>query len=334
MSPDPLPNSIAVVIPSYRVTSHICDVIARIGPSCSAIYVVDDCCPDNSGEYVMRHCNDPRIVVIRNERNLGVGGAVMAGYSTAIRDGHQILVKIDGDGQMAPELIDRFAAPIISGVSDYTKGNRFYDLRDVSSMPAIRLMGNAGLSFLSKLSTGYWDLFDPTNGYTALHSSVAAHLPYDKISKRYFFESDLLFRLNTLRAVVIDIPMTAHYADETSHLRISKVMGSFFFGHVRNFCKRIFYNYFLRDLSPGSLQLVLGVAMLVAGSVFGVYSWANPSLSGAATAGTVMLAALPIILGIQLLLSFLMLDMQGVPRNPIHPRLAKPRSSGIEARNK
>lgn len=328
------PNSIAVVIPSYRVTRHICEVIARIGPSCSAIYVVDDCCPDNSGEYVTRHCNDPRVVVLRNERNLGVGGAVMVGYSAAIRDGHQVLVKIDGDGQMAPELVDRFVDPIISGAADYTKGNRFYDLRDVSSMPVIRLIGNAGLSFFSKLSTGYWDLFDPTNGYTALHSSVAAHLPYEKISKRYFFESDLLFRLNTLRAVVIDIPMRAHYADETSHLRISKILGSFFFGHIRNFSKRIFYNYFLRDLSPGSLQLVLGIAMLVAGSAFGAYSWANSPLGGVATAGTVMLAALPIILGIQLLLSFLMLDMQSVPRNPIHPRLAKPGGAETEERMK
>lgn len=321
--------SIAVIIPSYKVTRHICDVLARIGPECAAIYVVDDCCPDHSGDYVKSHCVDPRVIVLKNDINRGVGGAVLAGYEAATKDGHDILVKVDGDGQMAPELIPRFVAPIIQGTADYTKGNRFYDLRDVASMPWLRLAGNAALSFLSKLSTGYWNLFDPTNGYTALHSAVAAHLPSDKISQRYFFESDLLFRLNTLRAVVVDIPMQAHYADEVSHLKIRNIIGSFLLGHTRNFGKRIFYNYFLRDLSPASLQLVLGVVLLVAGSCFGLYSWQQFSaVRSTASAGTVMLAALPIIIGLQLLLSFLMLDMQSIPRDPIHPKLASVRTTG------
>ncbi len=328
--PHALEPSVAVIIPSYRVTRHIEDVIARIGSECAAIYVVDDCCPDDSGEYVRRTGRDSRIRIIRNEKNLGVGGAVMAGYSAAVADGHDILVKIDGDGQMAPELIERFIRPIVAGEADYTKGNRFYDLRDVTSMPWLRLVGNAGLSFLSKISTGYWDLFDPTNGYTALHASVAKHLPYEKISKRYFFESDLLFRLNTLRAVVMDIPMTAHYGDETSHLKISRIFASFLTGHIRNFCKRIFYNYFLRDLSPASLQLLGGSLMVIGGTAFGLYSWITPSIGSTATAGTVMLAALPVILGLQLLLSFLMLDMQAVPRKAIHKRLAQPYPIHIE----
>lgn len=310
---------VAVVIPSYRVTRHVLDVIGRVGSECQQIYVVDDACPDASGQHVIDNCTDPRVRVIHNQVNLGVGGAVMAGYRAALDAGADILVKIDGDGQMPPEFLGRFIRPILDGQADYTKGNRFYDIRDVAEMPWIRLVGNAGLSFMSKLSTGYWDLFDPTNGYTAIHASVAARLPYDKISERYFFESDILFRLNTLRAVVVDIPMTAHYADETSHLRISRILGSFLWGHAKNFCKRIFYNYFLRDLSPGSLQLLLGAAMVTAGVVFGLHAWINSDR--VATAGTVMLAALPIILGLQLLLSFLMLDMQAVPTKPVHPRL-------------
>lgn len=312
--------TIAVIIPCYRVTQHIADVIKRIGPECHQIFVVDDCCPDNSGEYVQKHCTDSRIRILRNRCNLGVGGAVMAGYQAAIRNGADILVKLDGDGQMPPELICRFIAPISNGTADYTKGNRFYDLSNLRSMPPLRLFGNAALSFMSKFSSGYWDIFDPTNGYTAIHSRVAAHLPLDRISSRYFFESDMLFRLNTLRAMVVDIPMAARYGDEVSHLRASRVFSEFFVGHTRNFTKRIFYNYFLRDLSAASLQLVLGVLLLIGGTAFGLLKWIFNS-GNPATAGTVMLAALPIMLGLQLVLAFLMWDMQSVPRMPIHPRL-------------
>ncbi|WP_222565214.1 glycosyltransferase family 2 protein [Novilysobacter antarcticus] len=316
---------VAVIIPSYRVTAHILDVIARIGAECHHIIVVDDCCPDGSGDFVEAHCSDARVAVLRNERNLGVGGAVMAGYRAAMSSGADILIKIDGDGQMAPELISRFIHPITHNLADYTKGNRFYDLRQVSAMPAARLFGNAVLSFMSKFSTGYWDIFDPTNGYTALHARVAANLPLERISNRYFFESDILFRLNTLRAVVVDIPMAARYADEVSNLRISKVFAEFLRGHLRNFSKRILYNYFLRDLSAASMQLVTGACLLAFGSIYGLIGWHDSSSSGVATPpGTVMLAALPVLVGIQLLLGFLASDMQSVPKTPIHPLLFDP----------
>lgn len=315
------PPVVAVVIPCYRVTQHIVDVIKRIGPECHQIYVVDDCCPDNSGEYVQRHCTDSRIRILRNRSNLGVGGAVMVGYEAALKEGADILVKIDGDGQMPPELIGRFIAPILDGAADYTKGNRFYDLSNLRSMPPLRLFGNAALSFMSKFSTGYWDVFDPTNGYTAIHGRVAAHLPLNRISRRYFFESDILFRLNTLRAMVVDIPMAARYNDEISNLKVSRIFGEFLLGHARNFIKRIFYNYFLRDLSAASLQLVIGILLMTAGTTYGLLKWFfNPG--DPATAGTVMLAALPIMLGLQLVLAFLMWDMQSAPRMPIHPRLS------------
>lgn len=314
---------IAVVIPSYKVTRHICDVIERIGPECALIYVVDDKCPDGSGELVLNQCRDPRVRVVRHQENQGVGGAVMTGYLAAIGDGAEILVKIDGDGQMAPELIGRFVQPIQAGLADYTKGNRFYDLDKVRSMPGLRLFGNTALSFLAKFSTGYWDIFDPTNGYTAIHARVASHLPHSRISRRYFFESDVLFRLNTLRAVVVDIPMFASYGDEVSNLKISRIFGEFLWKHARNFGKRIFYNYFLRDLSAASLQLLIGAALLVFGLIYGISEWHSAANNGSTTApGTVMLAAMPVLLGIQLLLAFLTYDIQTTPKSPIHPRLS------------
>jgi len=313
------PKRIAVVIPSYRVSKHIQGVISAIGSEVWRIYVVDDECPDNSGNFVSENCKDPRVFVLRHEINKGVGGAVMTGYRAAIADGAEVIVKVDGDGQMDPSLIPAFVAPIVAGEADYTKGNRFFDLEEIRSMPKVRLFGNAVLSFMTKLSSGYWDLFDPTNGYTAIHADVARHLPFEKISTRYFFETDILFRLNTLRAVVVDVPMDAQYGDEVSNLKISKIIGEFLVKHVRNFTKRIFYNYYLRDMSLASIELPLGMLLFTSGCVFGVYHWVNSLHEGVSTpAGTVMLAALPILMGSQLVLAFLGYDIANVPRRPLH----------------
>ena len=315
---------IAVVIPSYKVTKHILGVIVAIGEEIGRIYVVDDACPEGSGRFVEKNCDDPRVRVVYHQKNLGVGGAVMTGYRAAIADGAEVIVKIDGDGQMDTTLIPNFIEPILSGEADYTKGNRFFDLEEIRSMPRIRLFGNAVLSLMAKLSTGYWDLFDPTNGYTAIHADVARHLPFDKISQRYFFETDILFRLNTLRAAVIDVPMDAKYGDEVSNLKVSQIIGEFLFKHVRNFLKRIFYNYYLRDLSLASIELPLGLILLCFGIGYGGYHWLESAQAGVPTpAGTVMLAALPILTGIQFVMAFLGYDISSIPRRSRHARLSK-----------
>jgi glycosyltransferase involved in cell wall biosynthesis len=317
-------EKIAVVIPTYKARNHVLKVIDAIGPEVDRIYVVDDCCPDQSGEFVRSNCNDPRVSIIKHMENQGVGGAVMTGYKAAIEDGMSILVKIDSDGQMDPALIIDFVNPIINGEADYTKGNRFFDLEKVRSMPKARLLGNAALSFMCKLSSGYWNIFDPTNGYTAIHADVARHLPFHKISRRYFFETDILFRLNTLRAVVVDVAMDAKYGDEVSNLKISKIIGEFFAKHVRNFSKRIFYNYYLRDMSLASIELPVGLVLLGFGSIYGGYHWMHSAQAGISTpAGTVMLSALPILTGIQLLLGFIGYDVSSVPIRPIHRNTLK-----------
>ena len=312
-------RSIAAVIPCFKVSAHILDVIQKIGSEVDMIFIVDDCCPEKSGTLVDKTCTDSRVRVIYNSVNQGVGGAVMVGYKAAIEAGSDVIVKVDGDGQMDPVLLSRFVAPILNGQADYTKGNRFYDLANIGNMPTVRLFGNAVLSFMTKLSSGYWSVFDPTNGYTAIHAKVAAHLPMDKISNRYFFETDMLFRLNTLRAVIVDIPMDAHYGDEKSNLRISKILVEFLGKHTRNFAKRIFYNYFLRDMTLASIELLVGAALLIFGVTFGGVSWINSVASDtSAPLGTIMLAALPVLLGIQFLLAFLGFDIANVPKRPIH----------------
>lgn len=315
-------HRIAAILPCYRVGGRVLDVIARIGPECERIYVVDDGCPERTGELVERECRDPRVRVLRHEKNQGVGGAVTTGYRAACDDGCTILVKIDGDGQMDPALLPRFIGPIVAGQADYAKGNRFWDLANLRGMPAGRIVGNLGLSFLTKLSSGYWDVFDPTNGYTALHAAVARRLPLDRVHRGYFFESDLLFRLATVRAVVVDVPMDARYGDERSSLRPARVFGTFLFGNVRNTAKRVFYNYFLRDFSVATLELIVGAVLLAFGVVVGTEAWMTSARTGQPTLpGTVMLAGLPILAGLQLLLAFLSYDIAAVPRRPIHPAL-------------
>jgi glycosyltransferase involved in cell wall biosynthesis len=312
------PLRIAVVIPCFRVSSHILGVLAGIGPDCDRIYVVDDACPEKSGQLVLEQAVDPRVVVIAHESNLGVGAATMSGYRRAIADGMDVIVKMDGDGQMDPAMMPRLIGPIAAGFADYCKGNRFFDLGGLQDMPRVRTFGNAALSLLSKLSSGYWNLFDPTNGYTAIDSLTASKLPFDRISSRYFFESDLLFRLNLIRAVVVDVPMDARYGEEKSNLRISRAVREFSRKHLLNFVKRIFYNYYLRDVSVASFELVLGLFLLAFGMIFGSVSWWRAaSIHATASAGTVMLAALPLLVGMQLLLAFLNFDIASVPRIPL-----------------
>ena len=317
--PSAMDARVAVVIPSYKVIRHIAEVIASIPPLVWRIYVIDDACPEGSGRFVEENGSDARVVVVYHPHNQGVGGAVMTGYQAAIADGAEIIVKVDGDGQMDARLIPYFVDPILSGDADYTKGNRFFDLEEIRAMPPVRLFGNAVLSLMTKLSSGYWNLFDPTNGYTAIHADVAKHLPFARISRRYFFETDMLFRLNTLRAVVVDVPMDAKYGAEVSSMKISTIIGEFLFKHIRNTIKRIFYNYYLRDMSLASIELPLGFLMLLFGIACGAYHWLASSQAGLPTsAGTVMLAAMPILMGIQLILAFLGYDIASVPKRPRH----------------
>ena len=318
---------LAVVIPCYRVRDRVLEVLSRVGRECEAIYVVDDACPEGTGARVRSEARDARIRVIELDRNRGVGGATLAGYRAALDDGAEILVKLDGDGQMDPQLIPRLVAPILRGDADYTKGNRFFDLDQLRPMPRLRLFGNALLSFASKASTGYWNLFDPTNGFTAIHADVARALPLDRISSRWFFESDMLFRLGTLRAVASDVPMPAVYDGESSSLVVGRVWPEFARKHFTNAVKRIFYTYFLRDFNVASVELLAGTLLGLFGAWVGITRWIEGSLAGVvSSSGTVMLAALPLILGVQLVLAFLAYDLQNVPREVLHRRLAPPRA--------
>lgn len=311
---------IAVIIPAYKVQDHIQEVVKSLGPEVWKIYVVDDCCPQKSGELVQG--SDERLSVIFHEKNQGVGGATISGYRQAIEDGAHILVKVDGDGQMDPAELKHLVAPLINGRADYAKGNRFFDLRSLKGMPLLRLIGNSGLSFLTKASTGYWSIMDPTNGYTAIHANVASYLPWERLERGYFFESDMLYHLNLLRAVVRDVPIPALYGEETSSLKISLALFEFWHKNTLRIISRIFYVYVLREFQIATILLVAGLALMGFGFGYGSFHWYKSLQTGIpALNGTIMLAALPLLLGFQMLLNFLASDYQGAPSTPIHPIL-------------
>ena len=309
--------SVAVCIPCYKVKNQIVETVKSVPSFVQEIIVVDDCCPENSGKYLEENSNDPRLTVIYHKENTGVGGAMVTAYKTFLKTGKSdIAVKIDGDGQMNPDLIIDFVSPISDKKYNYTKGNRFYFIEGLKDMPGLRLFGNSMLSLINKLVNGYWDLMDPTNGFTAIHKDVLKLIPLNKLDNRYFFESDMLFRLGLVNAAVKDIPMHALYADEVSNLSVRKTLITFPPKYIKRFFKRIFYQYFLRDFNAGTIQLTIGLPLFLFGVVFGIVRWYESiELDTEASAGTIMLSALPIIIGFQMLLGFLNYDIQKTPES-------------------
>jgi len=313
---------VAVIIPSFRERASVVDVVRKVGSEAAHIIVVDDACPEESGRKVQQEVDDPRVEVIFNETNLGVGGAMVAGYRRAIELCADICVKLDADGQMDPKLIPSLLVPLLTGRADYAKGNRFFHIHDVVDMPGIRLLGNAALSFLSKLSSGYWNIFDPTNGFTAIHAVCLKNIELDKLDHGFFFESDLLFRLHLIDAVVVDVPMRAVYANETSSLSPLREAPRFFFRHARNFFKRVFYEYFLRDFNLASLQLMGGTGLILFGLLYGGSAWlANYSKGVESPAGTVGVVSIAMVVGFVLLQGFFAFDYARIPRWAAQHRL-------------
>jgi len=312
-----------VVIPAYRASASILSVIEAIGPEIALIVVVDDGCPEGTGITVAKQCADRRVVTLMHGFNQGVGAAFLTGMRYAIERGADIIVKIDADGQMNPAQVPALIHPIASGQADYVKGDRFFFLTNAATMPAVRRLGNLALSFLAKLSTGYWTIMDPTNGFFAIHARVAELVDEERIAKRFFFETDLLFHLGLVRAKVVEFPMRASYGNEVSNLRVSRQLWPFLAGHLRNTARRILYRYFFRDFSLASLQLVAGATLFLFGLLFGLYHWWAAPPDQLVPTGTIMIAALTFLIGFQLVLSFLNYDISASPREPLHPFLTK-----------
>ncbi len=308
---------IGVVIPAFRVERQIEKVVRGLPSYVRSIIVVVDASPDATAERVAA-LSDPRVTLIRHEANQGVGGAMQTGFREALRQELELVVKMDGDDQMDPAALPQLLEPLIDGRADMTKGNRYAHTDALKAMPAVRIIGNAGLTFLVKMASGYWSLFDPANGYVALRTDVLRRFDLSKLHKRYFFESGFLIQLGILRAVIVDVAIPARYGDEQSSLSIPRTLLGFPPRLVYGLLRRLFWRYFVYDFTALSLYLMLAVPMLIWGVVYGLVVWNDVLLYGRdATAGQVMFAAMPIIIAVQFLSQCVALDIANVPRTPI-----------------
>ncbi|MGO9244181.1 MAG: glycosyltransferase family 2 protein [Verrucomicrobiia bacterium] len=314
---------IAIVIPAYREEERIEDVIRGLPSWVDHIVVVDDASPDATLDRA-RSVGDQRLVVLRHDHNQGVGGAALTGFAKALELGADVLVKMDGDGQMNPAGLPALIEPIRLGEADYVKGNRFLHSRELVRMPWVRRLGNIGLSFMAKMASGYWNLFDPNNGYVAIHAAVLPLLDQNRIHKRFFFENSMLLELGLNRAVVRDVYMPARYNEKVSHLSETRTLLEFPPLLLRGLVGRVVMQYFVRDFNAVSLFIVTGLAATIFGILWGGYYWWWYAHAGLPTpTGTVMIAVLPVILGLQLLLQALVMDVQNVPRESVQSTIRK-----------
>lgn len=304
---------IVIVIPAYNEERLVGQVLADVPDYVDYLIVVDDCSTDETAQ-VIQSLTDDRLIRLRTENNQGVGGATVFGYLKAKELDGDIVVKMDGDGQMSPEHLPMLLDAIADGY-DYAKGNRFLAGESLASMPRHRLFGNIILTFLNKLASGYWHIFDPQNGYTAISRTALQRLDLSKLHHRYFFENDMLIALNFNNARVVDVAIPARYGTEHSNLNPFKAGITFPLLFIPRLCRRIYQKYILRDFSPIALFLIMGLLLFGWGFIFGAYHWIlSVATNHVATTGTVMLAVLPLILGFQLVLQAIVLDIQETPK--------------------
>lgn len=301
---------IAAVVPAYNESLHIGDVIGRMPPIVDHILIVDDRSTDGTAE-AARATGDPRVEVIRHEVQTGVGGATLDGFRRALAIGADIAVKIDGDGQMDSNYLPQLFAPLVEEDYDYAKGNRFLHTDALAQMPVPRLLGSFALTFLTKLASGHWHIFDPQNGYLAIRVEALRQLDLDDIAHGFFFENDMLIHLNILNLRVKDVPIPAIYGNETSKLRIRRVLLGFPPRLARGLFLRIWRKYVLRDFSPIAIFWLLGIPLMLFGGTLGLTVWAHSLWVGVpASTGTVMLSVLPFLVGFELILQAIILEIQ------------------------
>lgn len=311
--------AIAVVIPCYRVEREVESVLRSIPSYVRHIIAVNDASPDRTQAVLDKvAADDFRIILLRHPLNQGVGGAMVSGFKKALELGAQVVVKMDGDGQMAAADLTSLLEPLILGSADFTKGNRFRDFNTLRRMPLVRRAGNMALSFLVKAATGYWTCFDPCNGFLAIRGEVLAQLPLQNLHRSYFFETSLLSQLYLTNALIQDVPIPARYGNEISNLSIKRVLLEFPPRLAVCLMRRLVLKNYIYDFNMGSFHLLFGAPMLVGGIVYGSWNWIKYLQAGVgAPTGTVVIPAMLIILGFQLLLAAIGADMESVPRRPL-----------------
>ncbi len=303
-------KKLAVVIPAFKAGGTIASVVEAIPSFVDWIIIVDDASPDQQ-EKVIRSLEDPRIILLAHEKNKGVGGAMVTGYKKALDLGADLIAKIDADGQMDPEYLDRFARVAILHGCDYVKANRFGHLDALPAMPLARLLGSLILTFLTKIASGYWNVFDPQNGYVMITRDMLCRLDLKRLDQDWFFENAMLINLNILRARIGEIFLPARYGDEGSTMKLSGIISTFPGKLLSGFLFRVYQKYIFRSVSPFFLLVVFGALTIGWGTIWGSFAWYRSIATGVpATTGTVILALLPLLLGFASVLQAFVFDVQ------------------------
>jgi glycosyltransferase involved in cell wall biosynthesis len=305
--------TVCVVLPAYNESEHVGDVISGLPTWVDHVVVVDDCSTDDTGE-VVAALRDARVTLVRHEKNTGVGGAMVTGYKTGLELGYDVLVKMDADGQMHPRDLVNVVTPVATGIAEYAKGNRFYVINANRNMPQIRKLGSVILTFMTKMSSGYWHIFDSQCGYTAVRAKILRTVDLDAIATDYFFENDMLIWLNVVGARTVDVPVATLYGSEISDVQIGRIMLSFPPRLVRGWGFRVTRKYLLMDFGAIGALGVFGTLAALFGTLFGAYRLLLANMTGIPNAiGTVMLAVLPLTVGIQSILQSFAMEVAESP---------------------
>jgi glycosyltransferase involved in cell wall biosynthesis len=304
--------TVAVVVPAYNESALITKTVSTVPDFVDRIIVVDDASSDDTADRA-HSVADERMQVIRHDVNRGVGGAIVTGHRAAMDAGADVDVVMAGDAQMDPAYLPALLDPIAEDGYGFAKANRFFAMDSFAGMPRARLMGSVALSFFTKAASGYWHLFDPQNGYTAVRTDVLRRIPLDRLRPGYSFENDLLINLNILGVRAKDVPVPAVYGEDVSSMRLHRVAPQIARLLFLGFWRRIFWKYVLWSFSPIALLLFSGLALTLFGLAVGVFVIVNSIGEQTASAGTVLLAVAPVLLGLHLMISALVLDIQESP---------------------
>jgi glycosyltransferase involved in cell wall biosynthesis len=301
---------VAVVIPAYNEEKLLADTIEGVPNFVDKIYVVDDRSQDATVEKA-HSVQDRRVDVIEHERNQGVGGAIVTGYKQAMIDRIDVTAVMAADNQMDPEDLEHICVPVARGELDYAKANRLFTGQAWELIPRYRYLGNAVLSLLTKIASGYWHIADSQSGYTAVSLEYLELLDLDRIYKRYGFPNDMLVHLNVWNARVRDIPSRPIYGvGERSGIRLRKVVPAISWLLVKGFFWRLRTKYVIRDFHPLVFFYMLGFLMTLLGLALGIAEVVLRIMGNQITAATVVLVALLLIFGSQFTLFAMWFDME------------------------
>lgn len=303
-------KSIAVVVPAWNVEDRIAKVLTTMPSFVDHVFVVDDCSRDRTGQVAQDTSVPYQVHVVRHERNLGVGAAIVTGYRHALKQGADAVAVMAGDGQMDPAELRSICQPVVDGQVDYVKGNRLLhtDVRRV--MPRYRFIGNAVLSLLTKLASGYWRLMDFQTGYTAISREMLGLMPVDKLYPRYGFPNDVLVKLNVLNARVREIPIRPVYDGQSSNIRLGRVVPTISWILIKGFFWRIREKYIIRDFHPLVFFYLFGLVAFAFGLLFGLYLVVYRLAAGPVSGTSALFAALFFLSGSQSLFFAMWFDME------------------------